>query len=254
MSFTPEGQVTTRDDDVLVVGSGLAGLVCALSMAPKSVSLITKTSGLVGGSSLFAQGGIAAAVGPGDSCEAHAEDTLTCGAGLSNPDRARGLTAEGAASLQWLIDEGIEFDRDLDGALALSREAAHRFPRVVHAGGDSTGSVMTESLARRVAETPSISVLEETFAWDLVIRNGRVCGLITHSKRDGWVYHRAPAIVLATGGAGMAWWNTTNPAEATGDGVVMAARAGARLADLECSFIRPHWTSVARTAVRACRC
>ena len=234
--------MTTRTDDVLIVGSGLAGLACALSLAPKSVALITKTQGLVGGSSLFAQGGIAAAVGPGDSSEAHAEDTLTCGAGLSNPDRARGLTAEGAASLQWLIDEGIEFDRDLDGALALSREAAHRFPRVVHAGGDSTGSIMTGSLARRVAATPSIRVLEKTFAYDLVVRNGRVCGLVTHSQRDGWVYHQAPAIVLATGGAGMAWWHTTNPVEATGDGMAMAARAGARLADLE--FVQFHPTAL----------
>lgn len=234
--------MTTRTDDVLIVGSGLAGLVCALSLAPKSVSLITKTPGLVGGSSLFAQGGIAAAVGPGDSSEAHAEDTLTCGAGLSNPERARGLTAEGATSLQWLIDEGIEFDRGLDGALALSREAAHRFPRVVHAGGDSTGSIMTESLARRVAESPSIRVLEETFAWDLVIRNGCVCGLITYSEREGWVFHRAPAVVLATGGAGMAWWHTTNPVEATGDGMAMAARAGARLADLE--FVQFHPTAL----------
>ena len=199
MSFTPEGQVTTRDDDVLVVGSGLAGLVCALSMAPKSVSLITKTSGLVGGSSLFAQGGIAAAVGPGDSCEAHAEDTLTCGAGLSNPDRARGLTAEGAAVFERHLG-------DLHGTVRLFDGAPFEF---VHAGGDSTGSVMTESLARRVAETPSISVLEETFAWDLVIRNGRVCGLITHSKRDGWVYHRAPAIVLALGTVWLLWTEST---------------------------------------------
>ena len=234
--------MTTRTDDVLIVGSGLAGQVCALSLAPKSVALITKTQGLVGGSSLFAQGGIAVAVGPGDSSEAHAEDTLTCGAGLSHPERTRGLTAEGAASLQWLIDEGIEFDRDLNGALALSREAAHRFPRVVHAGGDSTGAIMTESLARRVSETPSITVLAETFACDLVVRDGRVCGLITHSEKEGWVYHQAPAVVFATGGAGMAWWNTTNPVEATGDGVAMAARAGARLADLE--FVQFHPTAL----------
>lgn len=242
MSGEPQERMTVRSGDIIVIGSGLGGLVCALSMAPKSVTLITKTPSLVGGSSLWAQGGIAAAVGPGDSPAAHAEDTLTCGAGLSDPERARHLTEEGADSLQWLIDEGIEFDRDLDGALALSREGAHQFPRVVHAGGDTTGYVMTQSLAKRVAESPSISVLEDTFAFDLVVENGHACGVITHNEEDGWVCHEAPVIVLATGGAGMAWWHTTNPIEATGDGLAMAARAGAKLADLE--FVQFHPTAL----------
>ena len=242
MTGDRQDRMTIRKDDIVVVGSGLGGLVCALSLAPKSVTLITKTPSLVGGSSLWAQGGIAAAVGPGDSPEAHAEDTLSCGAGLSDPVRARHLTGEGANSLAWLIDEGIDFDRDLDGALALSREGAHQFPRVVHAGGDTTGYVMTRSLAKRVAESPSIKVREDTFAHNLVVENGRVCGVITYNKTDGWVCHAAPVVVLATGGIGMAWWHTTNPIEATGDGLAMAARAGAKLADLE--FVQFHPTAL----------
>jgi L-aspartate oxidase len=235
--------VAVRTDDAIVVGSGIAGLVSALSLAPKSVTLLTKTSQLAGGSSLWAQGGIAAAVGPGDSPEAHAADTLSAGAGLSDPERTRTLTEEGAASLQWLVDEGIPFDRDLDGALALAQEAAHRFPRIAHAGGDTTGYVLMNSLIGRVTETPSIDVIDDTFVYDLLAHNGRVSGLLTFSAKAGWVVHRAPIVILATGGAGMIWWQTTNPVEATGDGLAMAARAGARLADLE--FVQFHPTALA---------
>jgi L-aspartate oxidase len=238
--------MSTRQDDVIIVGSGIGGLACALSMAPRSVTVVTKTPRLEGGSSLWAQGGIAAAVGPGDSPEAHAEDTLSAGAGLSNPERARHLTEEGAASLDWLINEGIPFDRDLDGELALAKEGAHQFARVAHAGGDTTGYVMMQSLIERVVATPSINVLDDTFALDLVVDDGRVAGLVTFNKIDGWVLHRAPVVVLATGGIGMAWQRTTNPVEATGDGLAMAARAGANLADLE--FMQFHPTALAANA------
>jgi L-aspartate oxidase len=232
-----------KNDDVVVVGSGIGGLACALSLAPRSVTLITKTPQLQGGSSLWAQGGIAAAVGPEDSPAAHAADTLSAGAGLSNPERTRQLTEEGAASLQWLVDEGIPFDRDLHGALALAKEAAHRFPRVAHAGGDTTGQVLIQSLIERVREAPTIKVLEDSFACDLVVRKGRIQGLVAFNRNDGWVFHKAPQVVLATGGIGMAWWHTTNPVEATGDGLAMAARAGARLANLE--FVQFHPTAMA---------
>ena len=235
--------VSIRRDEAIVIGSGVGGLVAALSLAPRSVSLLTKTPGLAGGSSLWAQGGIAAAVGPGDSPEAHAIDTLSAGAGLSDPKRTRGLTAEGAASLQWLLDEGIPFDRDIDGALALGREAAHRFPRIVHAGGDTTGQVLVRSLTGRVAAAPSINIFDGSFVYDLVVQHGRVSGVLAFDSRDGWVLHQAPVVVLATGGIGMAWWQTTNPVEATGDGLAMAARAGAALANLE--FVQFHPTALA---------
>ena len=238
-----EQAMPVRTADVIVVGSGIGGLVCALSLAPRSVTLITKTPQLQGGSSLWAQGGIAAAVGPEDSPQAHAADTLSAGAGISDPDRTRELTEEGAASLDWLMQEGIPFDRDLHGALALAKEAAHQFPRVAHAGGDTTGLVLVHSLIERVREAPTINVVEDTFAYDLIVQKGRALGLIAFNQQEGWVQYAAPHVVLATGGIGMAWHDTTNPAEATGDGLAMAARAGARLANLE--FVQFHPTAFA---------
>ena len=171
--------------DVIVVGSGIGGLACALSLAPRSVTLLTKTPQLQGGSSLWAQGGIAAAVGPNDSPQAHAADTMSAGAGLSNFERTQQLTEEGAESLQWLVDEGIPFDRDLHGALSLAKEAAHQFPRVAHAGGDATGQILVQSLVDRVWATPSINVVEACFVQDLVCAEGRVQGLVTFSEADG---------------------------------------------------------------------
>ncbi|HNP35387.1 MAG TPA: FAD-dependent oxidoreductase, partial [Woeseiaceae bacterium] len=231
-----------RAHDVVIVGSGIAGLVCALALAPRPVTLITKTSTLAGGSSFLAKGGIAAALGAGDSPEEHAKDTVAAGAGLSNAERALDLAVDGITGLQLLVDAGVPFDRALDGTLHLAREAAHRHARVVHAGGDSTGEVLVSSLIQRVRQTPSICVLENTFAYDLHVCGGRVDGLIAIDPNEGWVFHRASRVVLATGGIGMAWWRTTNPVEATGDGLAMAARAGARLAGLE--FMQFHPTAL----------
>lgn len=235
--------IRSQDHDVIVVGSGIAGLVCALSLAPRRVTLITKTPRLAGGSSYWAKGGIAAALGPGDSPKKHALDTLAAGAGLSDPERALALAEDGVASLQLLIDEGVPFDRAFDGTLELAREAAHNHARVLHAGGDATGEIVVSALIDRVQTSGSIQVLENTFAHDLVVNNARVDGLIASSPDNGWVFHKSPSIVLATGGIGMAWWNTTNPRESTGDGQAMAARAGARMADLE--FMQFHPTALA---------
>ena len=235
--------ISIQDHEVIVVGSGIAGLVCALSLAPRRVTLITKTPRLAGGSSYWAKGGIAAALGPGDSPKKHAMDTLEAGAGLSDPQRALALAEDGVASLQLLIDEGVPFDRALDGTLELAREAAHNHARVVHAGGDATGEILVSALIERVRKSNLIQVLENTFAYDLVVRDARVDGLIANSPDAGWVFHRSSNIVLATGGIGMTWWNTTNPRESTGDGLAMVARAGAKLADLE--FMQFHPTALA---------
>jgi L-aspartate oxidase len=238
-----ERTMSIAADDVLVVGTGMAGLITALSLAPRPVTLITKTATLESGSSLWAKGGIAAAVGPGDTPEAHAEDTLSAGAGLSDPRRALALTREGADSLRLLIHEGVPFDRALDGTLELAREAAHGRPRIVHAGGDATGRVIMSALIERARRTPSINILRSTFAHDLIVQDRVVRGLLVFERDKGWNCRHASHVVLATGGIGMAWWHTTNPAESTGDGLAIAARAGAELTDLE--FMQFHPTALA---------
>ncbi|WP_448207123.1 L-aspartate oxidase [Azospirillum sp. sgz302134] len=233
---------TVRDADVVVVGSGLAGLTVALELAPRSVTLLTKTADLPGGSSHYAQGGIAAAIGPGDRPEDHAADTVAAGAGFVDAERALVLAREGAERVQALLDAGLPFDRTADGAPLLGREAAHGTARIVHAGGDATGPTLVAALSAKVRATPSIRVETEAFAVDLAVRNGRVCGVLA-CHPDGWVFHRTSRIVLATGGIGAAFARTTNPPEATGDGLALAARAGATLADVE--FVQFHPTALA---------
>lgn len=227
---------------VVVVGSGVAGLACALALAPTPVLLLTKTPAPQGGSSIWAQGGIAAAVGRGDSAESHAADTVDAGAGLVDPDRALLLAREGADAVRGLIEAGVPFDRGADGEVTLGREAAHSFARIVHAGGDTTGRNLIRSLLDMVAATPSIRVVPECVVVDLIRQQDRVAGLLAFQADDGWVQVHANHVVLATGGIGGLWRATTNPAEATGDGLALAARAGARLADLE--FVQFHPTAL----------
>ncbi|HYG86822.1 MAG TPA: L-aspartate oxidase [Azospirillum sp.] len=231
-----------RDAEVLVVGSGLAGLTVALRLAPHPVTLLTKTADLPGGSSLHAQGGIAAALGPGDTPDSHAADTVAAGAGLVNATMAALLALEGVERVAELLAAGLPFDRDADGEPLFGREAAHSAARIVHAGGDATGRTLVTALAERVRATPSVTVEAEAFVTDLVVRHGHVCGVLARHP-EGWVLHRCPRVVLATGGIGHAFTRTTNPVEATGDGLALAARAGARLADVE--FVQFHPTALA---------
>jgi L-aspartate oxidase len=232
-----------NDAGVVIVGSGAAGLTAALALSPHPVTLLTKTAGLAGGSSPYAQGGIAAAIGPGDSPGDHAADTVAAGAGITDADMARLLTEGGAERVRTLLAEGVPFDRAADGMPKLGREAAHGRARIVHAGGDATGRFLVQSLADRVLATPSITVETRAFALDLVVRDGRVCGVLAFHADEGWVFHRTGRVVLATGGIGAAWLHTTNPPENTGDGLAMAARAGAELGDLE--FMQFHPTALA---------
>lgn len=229
-------------DRVIIVGSGLAGLTCALELAPRPVTLITKTLGLDGGCSILAKGGIAVAIGPGDTPGDHAADTVAAGAGLSDPKSALQLAEDGAESLQFLLDGGAAFDRVPGGKLQLAQEAAHCFPRIVHAGGDATGETIMKSLVERVCATPSIDVLENTLAHDLVVHDQSVHGIVAYGADGVFTFYQASQVVMATGGIGMAWWHTTNPREATGDGLAMAARAGAHLTDLE--FVQFHPTAL----------
>ena len=227
--------------DVLVVGSGAAGLTAALGCAPLSVTLLTKAT-LVSGSSPWAQGGVAAAIGTDDTPKLHAADTLSAGAGLCDPRAVGLLTGEGPERVKALLDLGARFDRDTAGELALGREAAHSRRRILHAK-DATGSEIVRTLAEAVRHAPEVRVVERAFAIDLVIEDGRVTGVLVQHEDGRRVLHLANAVVLATGGPGQLYLHTTNPREATGDGLAMAARAGAQLVDLE--FVQFHPTALA---------
>ena len=228
--------------DVLVIGSGVGGLTVALETPGLGVGLITKTELGRGGSSPMAQGGVAAAIGPGDSPAAHAEDTLAAAAGLAVPERVRILTEEGPARIAALLALGTRFDRDDVGHLALGREAAHGVARILHANGDATGAEIVRALRAAVESAPAVEVFERTCACELVMEQGHVVGALARHAGDAVVLHLARAVVLATGGIGHIYRHTTNPRENTGDGLAMAARAGARLADLE--FVQFHPTAL----------
>ncbi|WP_154667205.1 L-aspartate oxidase [Niveispirillum irakense] len=233
-----------RQADIVIIGSGMAGLVAALRLAPRRVTLLTKTDDLPGGSSHWAQGGIAAAIDPADNPADHAADTVAAGAGLTDPAMADLLTAEGATRLAAWVEAGLPFDRTPEGRLCLGREAAHGAARVLHAGGDATGRTLIADLAARVRAAAHVTVETGAFAWDLVTsRQGAIAGVLAHHGDAGWVLHRTGTVLLATGGIGQLYRHTTNPVEATGDGQAMAARAGAVLADME--FVQFHPTAFA---------
>ena len=233
-----------RQADVLVVGSGVAGLSVALSLRGYRVRLLTKTYLGKGSSSIWAQGGVAVAVGPEDSPSLHAQDTLSVSGGIADPEAVAILTQEGPDGLHHLITLGAQFDRH-GTQLALGQEAAHSQARIVHAHGDATGAEMVRTLVQAVHKAPWIEVVEATCADDLLIRNQRIIGLIARQGTSRQV-HLAKAVVLATGGIGQLFTYTTNPPQATADGLAIAARAGVQLADME--FVQFHPTALAAGA------
>ena len=232
--------------DVIVVGSGAAGMAAALALAPLSVALLTKTHTLAGGASPWAQGGVAAAIGPDDDPDRHARDTLAVAADLADAAIVHAMVADGPGAIARLIALGSRFDRDEFGRLALSREAAHSRSRVVRAGGDAAGAEIVRTLSAAVMGAPSIGLRTETFVEDLWIEEGRAVGVVARSAAGTVTAHRGRAVVLATGGVGRLFPATTNPREATADGLAVAARAGARLADLEFVQFHPTALDVAR--------
>jgi L-aspartate oxidase len=231
--------------EVLVVGTGAAGLTAALGCSPLRATVLTKARLGMGGSSPWAQGGIAAAVGKDDAPALHAADTLAAGAGLNDPHMVQILTTEGPERIEALLALGAHFDLDDTGSLALGREAAHSRRRILHAR-DATGAEVVRTLVEAVRRSPQIRVVDEAFAVDLALEDGEGVGLLAVHADGRRVLHLAPAVVLATGGLGQLFLHTTNPREATGDGLAMAARAGARLVDLE--FVQFHPTALATGA------
>ncbi len=230
-------------DRVLVIGAGLAGLFTALRLAPLAVTVLTPKPLGEGASSAWAQGGIAAAIGEGDTAEAHAADTIAAGAGLTDAAVAHLLTREAPDRIEDLLRYGVPFDRELDGRLALSREAAHSARRIVRVEGDRAGKAVMAALAAAVRAAPSITVLDDVEAVDLAVKDGCVAGVYAcrTDRRGRATFLPARAVVLATGGIGQLYRVTTNPKEACGGGLGMAARAGAVIADPE--FVQFHPTA-----------
>ncbi len=225
---------------VIVVGAGLGGLVTALELAPLPVLLLSRGTLGLDTASAWAQGGIAAAVGADDSPALHAADTVTAGDGLCVPGVVDLVTREAPACIERLRRYGAGFDRDAAGHLALGREGGHNRRRIVHAR-DATGYTVTRALLDAARRTPSITLLENVSVDELLVVDGRVAGLL--ARRDGeQLVFSASAIVLATGGSGGLYWHTSNPLGARASGLVMAARAGALLADLE--FVQFHPTAL----------
>ena len=232
-----------RTFDVLVLGGGIAGLTAAIGAARRwRVGLLTKAT-FDDTATFLAQGGIAAALGPSDSPELHFHDTVQAGAGLCDEDAVRVLVNEGPDRVRELMEICPRFDMQ-DGEIVLGREGAHSVPRVVHAGGDATGSEVSSALAEAARLGSRVQLYQNEFVIDLLTVGGRCVGALTVSLDDGGLtLNVAMVTVLATGGAGQIYGRTTNPLVATGDGIAMAYRAGAAIRDLE--FVQFHPTGLA---------
>ena len=236
----------TAHGDVVIVGSGVAGLTAALHARRTGRTVLLVTKGRVEeGSTRWAQGGIAAALADDDTPEEHLHDTLVAGAGLCDVDAVAALVTEGPDCVRNLIGLGAHFDLDSSGAIALTREGGHHRDRIAHAGGDATGAEISRALVAAVALDPGIELIEGALVLDLLRdEDGGAQGVTLHvmgqGQRDGVGAALAPVVVLATGGFGQVFAQTTNPAVATGDGVALALRAGARVADME--FVQFHPT------------
>ena len=224
-----------RLDAPIIVGAGVAGLSVSLGL-DRAYVISSKEMG----STWWAQGGIAAALGEGDSPQVHAADTIAVSGGLAVDEAVAALTVGGPKAIERLVELGAEFDRDEEGGLLLGREGGHRARRIVHADGDATGAEIMRALTDAVSAAETVELIDGRVV-DLARSGERVIGVVTAEGKRRAIY-TAPAVVLATGGAGRMYARTTNPPGVTGDGIMIAARAGARLADVE--FVQFHPTAL----------
>jgi L-aspartate oxidase len=227
--------------DFIIVGSGIAGLYTALLAKEHGRVLIITKGSIDDCNTKYAQGGIAAAIGKRDSPELHFQDTIAAGDGLCDEEAVRILVNEAPARISDLVNLGVPFDT-LDGHIALTMEAAHSVPRILHAGGDATGEHIEVTLSRKVRDA-KIQVLEDCLATEIIVEKGRVCGIRALDCRTNSIEEfSCRSLILATGGAGQLYKFSTNPEIATGDGVALAYNAGAEITDME--FFQFHPTAL----------
>lgn len=231
--------------DVVIVGCGAAGLYTALNIESGLKCVVLNKSGTSQANSMYAQGGIAAVIdpsSPGDDRESHFKDTLEAGAGLCDPDAVRVLVDEAWDNISELVRMGIPFDRK-DGDLLLTREGGHSFNRILHSGGDATGLHLTSGLLEQALKRPNIRILDGIFLADILTDiNGRAAGVSCIDRNNDVLIIHSPSVVIASGGIGRVFRNSTNASCATGDGIAAAARAGAELKDME--FVQFHPTAL----------
>ncbi|MGL1891051.1 MAG: L-aspartate oxidase [Spirochaetaceae bacterium] len=225
--------------DLIVVGSGAAGLTAALEANGKKVLVITKTNSFASGCTPLAQGGIAASVGSDDSALLHYFDTVKAGVYSGRSDQVSFLTKHGVSAIDSLLKLNMTFDKTSSGGLDRNQEGAHSRRRVLKAGGDATGRVLVETLYSEALRKDNISWGSDLFVYDLILNTDTINGVKAYSKKDGWVKIYSPRVILATGGLGQLFGHTTNPIEATGDSMAIALRSGLRLKEVEMVQFHP---------------
>ncbi|HPF56595.1 MAG TPA: FAD-binding protein, partial [Clostridiales bacterium] len=237
----------TLEYDVAVVGMGVAGLYCALNIDPKLRVVIFNKFGEEESNSIHAQGGIASVTLKEDSVENHVHDTLVAGAGMCDEKAVMTLVSEGPENMVRLADLGVPFDKDAQGKLSITREGAHRCNRILHCGGDATGKHMTETLLARVHERENITILDHAMLIDIVeAADGGVAGILIEKDGEN-ILVKTPNAVIASGGIGRIYRNSTNAIAATGDGIAAAMRAGAAVENME--FVQFHPTAMIHPGV-----
>lgn len=234
---------------LVVVGAGIAGLSVALAAAPRPVLLLSRGHGGLEGSSALAQGGIAAALGPGDSPACHAADTFAAGANHNAREAVHLLTTQAPAAIAWLARQGVVFDRE-GGGWALGREGGHRHSRILHAGGDASGRALVLALAAAVRRAGHVEWREGVEVETLLLRDGHVAGVGTRTVDGKRAVVEGAAVVLASGGLGALFAATTNPATVDGAGLALALAAGAQARDIEFVQFHPTALAIGETACR----